>query len=149
MRNDWRRVRYRNRNQEANMKESLIRVAVNCPVSTGIDPLGRGNKNDAVHIIQYEILKAHPYMLDKDTFYELVYLLRLPTRSRKIKSYSLARNVLPKRYGWGIHINKVGKLALVDCSGKKYKKLEKSRKVKKIRASKNSGIARPSQKEMP
>jgi hypothetical protein len=41
---------------------------------------------------------------------------------------------LSKKYGWGVHVNEEGKLALVGCETEKYKQLTKDVLVDKVKA---------------
>ncbi len=118
------------------MKQRLIQIAEDCPVDRGIV------QKIPVHVIQYEELSKHPYKYDEKNFHEQVNLIRRGKKpgELKLKKYTIRRNPLPKKYGWGIHVNEDGKLALVGCETKKYKELEKDPNVKKTRVSRNKKI---------
>jgi Family of unknown function (DUF6157) len=48
-------------------------------------------------------------------------------------------SALPKRYGWGVHSNEDGKLALVAVEDERYKKLSSDKTVAHLRAMRSNG----------
>lgn len=113
--------------------DTFIRVAVDCPVETGIIPVS-ARLHPPVHVIQYELLSGAPYTY---THEELLYEVHvrhkeIPDQERAehkeeiwtelfSKSHPCLRaSMLPKRYGWGIHYNHEGKIALYGKESPEY-----------------------------
>jgi len=62
-------------------------------------------------------LSKNPYKYTELEFYRQVHHVRRGKPELKIEDYDIRRNDLCKKYGWGIHIDESGRLALV---GKSY-----------------------------
>ena len=93
-------------------------------------------KPDAIVMIEYEELSNNPY---KYTYEELKHRVHIERRGKKLgelklDSYRLTRSQFLKKWGWGIHIDRNGKLALVGCETSKYKQLLNDTSVDKKRA---------------
>ena len=52
----------------------------------------------------------------------------------KLNSYDMRRSELCKIWGWGVHADRNGKLALVGCETDEYQRLLKDSSVRKIKA---------------
>jgi len=104
---------------------TFIMVAPDCPATTGEVPVARG-ETKSVPVIQYELLSQHPYRFTQD---ELIFEVHVrhkgipkaeATRRRVAiwKELSgkphpcLRASMLPKRYGWGVHYDHKGRIAL-------------------------------------
>jgi Family of unknown function (DUF6157) len=100
----------------------LIEVADDCPVSAAQVPQARGGKKTKA-VVEYELLVEHPYAYTEEDIASEVYAVlhdipkaKRPTERKKFLSKShphLRVSALTKRYGWGIHNNAEGKLALI------------------------------------
>lgn len=115
--------------------DTFVLVAPDCPVTSAIVPAGRGS-NPTVPVIQYELLTARPYTLTlEDLIFEThVRRAGLPraeaeTRSAAIRAELFAKpqacmqaSALPKRYGWGVHYDGHGRLALHAVESKEYRR---------------------------
>jgi hypothetical protein len=105
--------------------DTFIRVAEDCPVEMGITPVSERPLLPA-HVIQYNLLAGSPYQYNHE---ELLYQVHVrhkgipeedrETRREEIwaelfsKSHPCLRaSMLPKKYGWGIHYDAEGKIAL-------------------------------------
>jgi Family of unknown function (DUF6157) len=49
-------------------------------------------------------------------------------------------SALPKRYGWGVHSNEAGKLALVAVEDVKYKKLASDKTTRHLKAMRSKKV---------
>ncbi|QSF46767.1 DUF6157 family protein [Paenibacillus tianjinensis] len=104
---------------------TFIRVSADCPVETGVVPV-TSRPLPPAHVIQYELLAGAPY---KYTHEELLYEIhvrhkQIPEEERTARKNEiwaelfskkhpcLRASMLPKRFGWGIHYNEDGKIAL-------------------------------------
>lgn len=113
--------------------DTFIRVAQDCPVETGLPPVSSRPLPPA-HVIQYELLSRNPYKYNhEELLYEVhVRHKQIPeeeriSRKNEIwgelfsKSHPCLRaSMLPKRYGWGMHFNAEGKIALYGKESPEY-----------------------------
>lgn len=119
-----------------NYKDTFIEVADDCPVSAGeIPPLKK--KEKTIARLQYEMLKWNPYHYTSDDVIFIIY-----AKKNKIpeKNYPKKRNEfflkgqacmrsspLTKRYGWGVHFDSRGKMALYGCDSEEYRRFCKDK----------------------
>jgi hypothetical protein len=126
-----------------NYYDTLIEVADDCPVSEARPPHARaGNKTKA--LVEYELLVAHPYTYnEEDIAFEVYALLHeIPKSSwRQERERFLSKghphlrvSALAKRYGWGLHNNSEGKVALVAVESREYRALVKDPRTTKVKA---------------
>jgi len=126
-----------------NYYDTLVEVADDCPVSAAQVPQARGGKKTKA-VVEYELLVRHPYTYtEEDIAFEVYAVLHdipkanWPTQRKKFLSKGhphLRVSALAKRYGWGIHNNGEGKIALVAVESPKYKRLMKDRRTTKVKA---------------
>jgi hypothetical protein len=119
-----------------NRRNALILVAEDCTAIKGTVP----QPKDKIAYIGYDELSKNPYKYTELEFYRQVHHIRRGKPELKIESYDIRRNALCKKYGWGIHINESGALALVGCKTNKYKELLKNVMIDKINAFRNCMI---------
>ena len=126
-----------------NYYDTLIEVADDCPAMKAQVPQAKGgNKTKAV--VEHELLVKHPYTYtEEDIAFEVYAVLHdIPKASRpkereKFSSKGhphLRVSALAKRYGWGMHNNAEGKIALVAVESAEYKRLMKDPRIIKIKA---------------
>jgi hypothetical protein len=126
-----------------NYYDTLIEVADDCPVSEAQVPQARGAKKTKP-VVEYEMLAKHPYKYtEEDIAFETYAVLQdipkaiWPKERQKFLSKGhphLRVSALPKRYGWGIHNNAEGKIALIAVESPEYKQLMNDPGITKIRA---------------
>jgi hypothetical protein len=126
-----------------NYYDTLIEVADDCPVSEAQVPQGRGAKKTKP-VVEYEMLAKHPYKYtEEDIAFEAYAVLQdipkaiWPKERQKFLSKGhphLRVSALPKRYGWGIHNNAEGKIALIAVESPEYKQRMNDPGITKIRA---------------
>lgn len=104
---------------------TFIRVAEDCPSETGIAPVS-GRPLPPAHVIQFHLLADAPY---RYTHEELLYEVHvrhkaIPEEERESRREELwtelfsrshpclRASMLPKKFGWGLHYNAEGKIAL-------------------------------------
>ena len=113
--------------------EILITVADKCPANRGMEPTtNRAEKTITMH--QYDVLTEMPYQLDYDELKKEVHENRRGKTDLKLDSYDMRRSELCKVWGWGVHQDKNGKLALVGCETKEYRRLLRKPGVRKVKA---------------
>lgn len=126
-----------------NYYDTLIEVADDCPAAKGQVPQARGgNKTKAV--VEYELLLKDPYTYtEEDIAFEVYAVLHeipkasWPKERQKFLSKGhphLRVSALAKRYGWGMHNNAEGKVALIAVESRDYKRLMKDPRTTKVKA---------------
>jgi hypothetical protein len=126
-----------------NYYDTLIEVADDCPAHEAQVPRTRGAKKTKA-VVEYELLAKHPYKYtEEDIAFEMHAVLHdipkaiWPTERKKFLSKGhphLRVSALAKRYGWGIHNNAEGKIALVAVESSEYKQLLNDPRITKIMA---------------
>jgi hypothetical protein len=130
-----------------NYYDTLIEVADDCPATEGHVPQPRGGKKTKA-VVEYELLAEHPYTYtEEDIAFEVYAVLHdIPKASRpKERGKFLSKghphlrvSALAKRYGWGIHNNAEGKVALIAVESPDYKRLMDDTRTTKIKAFRSS-----------
>ena len=126
-----------------NYYDTLIEVAEDCPAREAQVPQARGAKKSKA-VVEHELLAKHPYKYtEEDIAFEVYAVLHdipkaiWPTERKKFLSKGhphLRVSALAKRYGWGLHNNAEGKIALVAVESPEYKQLRNDPRTTKIRA---------------
>ncbi len=112
-----------------NYYETFIEVAEDCPVEKSeIPSLKNGEKTIA--FIHYEVMRNNPYKYTSDdvifnTFVQKNNIRAENLEAERIQFFSkgqpcLRSSPLTKRYGWGIHSDKDGKVALYPMESMEY-----------------------------
>ena len=126
-----------------NYFDTFIEVADDCPAVTGqIPPLNANAPSIAT--IQFELISQHPYVFTSDEIIFHVYAIR---NDLAASDYAIAKkeffskgqaclrsSALVKRYGWGIHADHRGKVALIGLETDDYKKYCSDISLKKVKA---------------
>ncbi|HTU87287.1 MAG TPA: DUF6157 family protein [Solirubrobacteraceae bacterium] len=126
-----------------NYYDTLIEVADDCPATEARAPQARGGKKTKAGV-EYELLNKHPYTYtEEDIAFEVHAVLHdIPKVSwSKERERFLGKghphlrvSALAKRYGWGIHNNTEGKIALVAVESPEYERLMKDPRITKLKA---------------
>ncbi len=130
-----------------NYFNTLIEIAEDCPVETGeIPELKKDSKTIAR--LQYELLAKHPYKYSSDDIVFQVYAQRNDITKSE---YKAARELffskgqpcfraspLTKRYGFGVHADQNGRIAIYGADTNDYKQLLKDESIKKVKAMRTS-----------
>jgi Family of unknown function (DUF6157) len=129
--------------QNMNYYDTLIEVADDCPATEAHVPVARGSKKTKA-VVEYEMLAEHAYTYtEEDIAFEVYAAVHdipaamRPTERRKFLSKGhphLRVSPLAKRYGWGIHNNAEGKIALVAVESPEYRQLLNDPRTTKIKA---------------
>ena len=126
-----------------NYYDTLIEVADDCPVTEAQEPPARGSKKTKA-LVEYELLVNRPYEYTEEdiafdvyaVLHEIPKAIWLEERKQFLsKGHPHLRvSALPKRYGWGIHNNSEGKIALIAVESPLYKQLLNDPRITKIKA---------------
>ena len=116
-----------------NRKNVLIEIAEDCGIKRGTIPETE-KSSDTITMIQYDELSKNPYKYNEYEFQKQVHHIRREKPELNIDKYDIRRSELCKKYGWGIHINEEGKVALVGAETDQYKALQVNPSIKKVSA---------------
>ncbi|MBX2928832.1 MAG: hypothetical protein KF852_13435 [Saprospiraceae bacterium] len=129
-----------------NYKNTFIEIAEDCPATSGdIPPMKGGSKT--VANLQFELVRKNPYKFTSDDVFFQVFaerndLAKSEYGEAREKFFSKGQpcfraSPLTKRYGWGVHSDKDGKIALYGCETQEYQKLAQDRSLKVVKAMKS------------
>lgn len=129
-----------------NYFDTFIEVAEDTKVDHGIIPPSKDKKTIAE--MQYELIAKNPYQFTSD---DILFQVFADRNDLTKNEYEKAReqffskgqacfraSPLTKTYGFGIHNNHNGKIALFGMETNEYQKFIKDSKVKKVKAMKSS-----------
>ncbi len=129
--------------ESTNYYNTLIEIADDSPIQSGEVPPIKGDKRSVANL-QFEMISENPYVYTSDDVIFTVFAMR-----KEIPSNDLDRerqhffskgqpcfrsSPLTKRYGWGIHSDADGKVAIFGVDSKEYADLVKDQKVAKKKA---------------
>jgi hypothetical protein len=130
-----------------NCYDTLIEVADDRPVTEAQVPQARGAKKTKA-LVEYELLVKRPYTYtEEDIAFETYAVLHdipkaiWPREHKTLLSKGnphLRVSALAKRYGWGIHNNAEGKIALIAVESPLYEQLLNDPRITKIKAFRSS-----------
>ncbi|WP_449277509.1 DUF6157 family protein [Leucobacter sp. GX24907] len=122
---------------------TFIRIAEDCPVSAAEVPVA-GAKGPTIASLQYEIVAPHPYEFTSDDVLFRVHAIRqrisAEEQERAREAFfakpqaCLRASPLGKRYGWGIHHDEAGRIALVAVESERYGELTADPSISQTRA---------------
>jgi hypothetical protein len=126
-----------------NYKDTFIEVAEDCPSTFGEKPPVKGDTKTVANI-QYDLVHQNPYKFTSDEVFFQVYAQR---NDLAASEYQAAReqffskgqpcfraSPLTKRYGWGVHSDQDGKVALYGRETPEYQKLAQDKSLKVVKA---------------
>lgn len=125
-----------------NYLNTFIEVADDCPTqSAEIPPQKKENKTVAT--MQLDMILAHPYRYTSDDVIFHVFA----TKNNRTDNLERERELffskgqpcfrsspLTKRYGWGVHNNAEGKIAIYPVESVEYQQFVKDEGLKKVKA---------------
>jgi len=130
-----------------NYYNTFIEVAEDSPATHGEQPKARGDNKTAAEL-QYDMLAKHPYKYTSDDVLFQVYatkndLTKAEYKKAREEFFSKGQpcfraSPLTKRYGFGIHADDKGKIALYGVDTPQYKAFTKDANVKKVKAMRSS-----------
>jgi hypothetical protein len=130
-----------------NYYNTFIAVAPDTSVKVGTIPVERTGKK-TIAILEYELVSAQPYTYTQEEVQFAVHVQRKAVppaelRARQTELWDeffskpmacMRASPLPKSYGWGLHFNEEGKVALVAVESPEYKRLSSSGAIEQTRA---------------
>ncbi|PSR53502.1 hypothetical protein AHMF7605_08170 [Adhaeribacter arboris] len=130
-----------------NYPNTFIQIAEDCPAARGEIPPVKGDTKTVANI-QFELVRKNPYKFTSDevlfrVFAERKELTEAELEQARAQFFSKGQpcfraSPLPKRYGWGVHSDKDGKIALVACDTPEYAKLSSDKNLKIFNAMRSS-----------
>lgn len=126
-----------------NYTNTFIQVADDCPAPSAQEP-PEGAKAPTIAELQYRLIAENPYALTSDDVLFTVQAIRrdIPDEERDqaredffAKDQACLRSSpLGKRYGWGVHHDAEGRVALVPLESEAYAELTVDPGVKQVKA---------------
>lgn len=129
--------------KDMNYYDTFIQVAEDCPVSEAIVPKAKG-ESKTIPVIQYEMISNHPYKYtQEDVLFEVFAARNHISENDRVSAREmffskgqpcLRTSSLGKRYGWGIHHNAQGKVAIYAVESDDYIKLMNDKGIAQVKA---------------
>ncbi len=130
-----------------NYLNTFIEIAADCPIFTSqIPPLK--DKAKTIANLQFELIYNNPYKFTSDDVLFEVFAIKNDLSKKEYKTerekyFSKGQpcfraSPLTKRYGWGIHNDREGKIAIFGAETKEYKQFVKDTSLKVVKAMKSS-----------
>ena len=130
-----------------NYIDTFIEVAEDCPADFGDVPKSKGDKKSVAEM-RFELLAENPYKLTSDDVFFQVYsdrndLTKADCEEARAKFFSKGQpcfraSLLTKRYGFGVHSDKDGKVAIFGRETTEYENFVQDIKIKKTKAMRTS-----------
>lgn len=127
-----------------NYYNTFIEVAEDCPVETAEIPTPNKSGAKTIALYQYDMISQNPYRYTSDEVIFEVYAQRneIPNNEQeeaRRQFFSkgqpcLRSSPLGKRYGWGIHSNEDGKIALYPLESPEYQQLAQEPTIEHTKA---------------
>jgi hypothetical protein len=129
--------------KSTNYFNTFIEVAEDCPVEEAMEPPRRGGKQTAT-TIQHALIANHPYEFTSDDVIFEVFALKneiLPEERAEAREAFFAKgqpclraSPLGKRYGWGVHSDAEGKVAIYARESEDYARLANDETLQQLKA---------------
>jgi len=130
-----------------NYENTFIEIADDSPASSGEVPPVKGD-NKTVANIQFDMVRKNPYKFTSDDVLFHVFAERKDLSENELeearkeffsKGQACFRaSPLTKRYGWGVHSNEEGKIAIYGSETEEYQKLKNDKNLKVVKAMKSA-----------
>lgn len=126
-----------------NYENTFIEIAEDCPVNVAEIPPIKGDKKSVANM-QFEMLAKNPYKFTSDDVFFQVFadrndLTKSEYGKEREKFFSKGQpcfraSPLTKRYGFGIHSDDKGKIAMVGAETEEYAKFVADNSIAKVKA---------------
>ena len=130
-----------------NYYDTFIVISDDCPVVNGEVPPVKGDARTAANI-QFDLIVKNPYKYTSDDVLFQVFadkndLTEAEYEEARKQFFSkgqacLRASPLTKRYGWGLHSNHEGKVAIYASDSPEYEKFVNDKNLKVVKAMKSS-----------
>ncbi|MDB5246119.1 MAG: hypothetical protein JWQ40_513 [Segetibacter sp.] len=132
-----------------NYYNTFIAVADDCPINIAEVPPQKGDDKTVANI-QFEMIGGDPYKYTSDDILFSVYKMKNKISENEVerereKFFSKGQpcfrsSPLTKRYGWGVHSNAEGKIAIYPVESEEYKKLSNDENLKCVKAMRSKRV---------
>ena len=132
-----------------NYYNGFVEVAEDSPATAGTIPPLRGSKK-SVAKLQYDMVAAHPYHYTSDEVFFAVYATRKDLAESELEAAKAAffskgqpcfrASPLAKRYGWGVHSDAEGRVALGAVESEQYQQMLADDSLIKVKAMRSKRI---------
>ncbi|MNK24613.1 hypothetical protein D3C87_429240 [compost metagenome] len=126
-----------------NYKNTFIAVADDSTVAKGEVPAKKAS-DKTIAGLQFELISKNPYKYTSDDVLLLIYAQRNELTEEELEDVRkeffskgqacLRASALGKRYGWGIHHNAEGKIAIYGCETRVYQDFLNQAGIKVVKA---------------
>ncbi len=130
-----------------NYFDTFIEVADDCPTEISEVPTPKGDQK-TIAVLQYELLAGNPYTFTSDDIFFQVFaekndLTKAEYGEARTQFFSKGQpcfrsSPLTKRYGFGVHANKEGKVAIFGRESQEYERFVQDPAIKKVKAMRTS-----------
>ena len=129
--------------KSTNYYHAFIETAPDSPIQTAEIPPTKGTEKTVANI-QFEMINDSPYHYTSDDILFHVYVTKnkIPEKDvqkEREKFFSKGQacfrcSPLSKRYGWGVHSNAEGKIAIYAVESEEYKRYARDKYLKHLKA---------------
>ncbi len=130
-----------------NYFNTFILIADDCTATTGEPPPVKSGIVTAANI-QFDLINKHPYQLSSDDVLFQVYadkndLTTTEYKAAREQFFSKGQpcfraSPLTKRYGWGVHYDKDGKISIYPAGSPEYERFKNDKNLKVVKAMRSS-----------
>jgi len=130
-----------------NYTNTFIQIAEDCPSTIGEVPPAKGDSKTVANI-QFEMISKNPYKFTSDDILFQVFadrndLIKSEYKEARTQFFSKGQpcfraSPLTKRYGWGVHYDKDGKMAIYAADSEAYKRFSEDTSLKILKAMKSN-----------
>jgi hypothetical protein len=130
-----------------NYIDTFIEIAEDCAIDISQVPISKG-ESKTVAQMQFELLQDNPYKFTSDDVLFQVFadrndLIKSEYKQAREQFFSKGQacfraSPLTKRYGFGVHSNHEGKIAIFGQETKEYKQFLNDTNIKKVKAMRTS-----------
>ena len=131
-----------------NYYNTFIEIAEDCPLQASELPPQKGEAKTIANI-QFEMIAENPYQFTSDEVIFRGFALKneLTSNLEQEKALFFAKgqaclraSPLTKRYGWGVHHDEAGKVALYPMESEEYQRFVQDPQVKKVKAMRSKRV---------
>lgn len=131
------------KSHSTNYINTFIEIAEDCPTEQGVVPPLKREKKSIANF-QFNMIYDHPYQYTSDDVFFKVHAIRKDLIAEELESARMQffskgqacfrASPLTKRYGWGVHSDSEGKIAIYACESEEYQNFIRDPKIKKVKA---------------
>ena len=129
----------------------MIRVATDSPTRSAIIPTSKDGKK-TVAVLEFELLISEPYTYTQDKVQFAVHAMHKNISDTELETHLIdlyaefvakpracfRASPLPKKYGWGVHYDDQGRIALHAVNSPEYERLTQLEGTKQLLAMRSS-----------